>query len=172
MTEKSPTDRSALDLRDPGLDAARVRAALSLAPHPEGGSYREIWRETRADGGRGSVSTIEFLLEQGERSHWHRVDAAEIWCWQAGGPLCLRIVGAGQAEQAITLGPCPDAGEVLQAVVPAGAWQAAQGMGKWSLVACIVAPAFLFDTFELAPPGWSPAGTQEQTQTEIPTGLA
>ena len=164
MTENSPMDRSVLDLRDPGLDAARVRAALSLAPHPEGGSYREIWREARADGGRGSVSTIEFLLAKGEHSHWHRVDAAEIWCWQAGGPLRLHIAVEGQAEQVITLGPRPDAGEVLQAVVPAGAWQAARSMGTWSLVACIVAPAFMFDRFELAPPGWSPAGTQAGTQ--------
>ncbi|MCE2579799.1 cupin domain-containing protein [Komagataeibacter sp. FNDCR1] len=160
MTETPPTHGTALDLRDPGLDAARVRAALSLAPHPEGGSYREVWREARADGGRGSVSTIEFLLAEGERSHWHRVDAAEIWCWQAGGPLRLRIAAGGQAEQVITLGPRPDAGEVLQAVVPAGAWQAAESMGRWSLVACIVAPAFLFERFELAPPGWSPAGTR------------
>ncbi|POF62686.1 cupin [Novacetimonas maltaceti] len=160
MTETPPKDSPVLDLRDPGLDAARVRAALSLAPHPEGGSYREIWREGRADGGRGSVSTIEFLLAEGERSHWHRVDAAEIWCWQAGGPLRLRIAVEGQAEQAITIGPRPGRGEVLQAVVPAGAWQAAESMGAWSLVACIVAPAFLFERFELAPPGWSPAATR------------
>lgn len=161
MIHAKPKDAKMLDLRNPDLDPTEIRRVLSLAPHPEGGSYREIWREEGADGGRGSVSTIEFLLAAGERSHWHRVDAAEIWCWQGGGPMRLRIAdreqAGGLAETTIILGPRPEAGEVLQAVVPAGAWQAAESTGTWSLVACIVAPAFLFEKFELAPPGWSPA---------------
>lgn len=147
------------DLRDPNLPADEVRRILDLQPHPEGGSYREIWRDTPADGPRGKVSTIQFLLAAGEQSHWHRVDAAEIWCWQGGSPLLLEIAArAGGPITRAVLGPLPGQGQVLQAVVPAGAWQAACSQGGWSLVACQVAPAFVFSSFELAPPGWSPEG--------------
>lgn len=138
-----------IDLRDPTLGAAAVRSALALQPHPEGGHYGELWRDTPADGTRGSASSIHFLLAAGERSHWHRVDAAEIWLWQAGAPLRLQI-----GHETITLGPGP--GAALQAVVPVHAWQAAETLGPWTLVSCIVAPAFDFAGFELAPPGWSP----------------
>ncbi|ARW17929.1 hypothetical protein KOEU_23660 [Komagataeibacter europaeus] len=147
------------DLRDPGTPAATVRRLLDLQPHPEGGSYREIWRDASADGPRGAVSTITFLLAEGERSHWHRVDAAEIWCWQGGSPLLLEIAaGQGAPVERIVLGPLPAQGQVLQAVVPPGAWQAAASQGAWSLMGCQVAPAFVFSQFELAPPGWSPEG--------------
>ncbi|MBB2174392.1 cupin domain-containing protein [Gluconacetobacter johannae] len=145
-----------LDLRDPVLPAGAVRDALALSPHPEGGWYRELWRDSPPGGGRGAATTIQFLLAEGERSHWHRVDAAEIWCWQGGAPLRLRIADKAGVERVIALGPRPGAGEVLQAVVPAHAWQAAESLGAWSLVGCIVAPAFLFESFELAPPGWTP----------------
>ncbi len=140
-----------VDLRDPGLAAEVVREALGLAPHPEGGHYREVWRDQPEDGGRGAGTSILFLLAAGERSHWHRVDAVEIWLWQAGAPLQL---GIGGAE--VTLGPDAGGGQRLQAVVPAGAWQAAWSLGGWSLVSCVVAPAFEFSGFERAPPGWSP----------------
>jgi predicted cupin superfamily sugar epimerase len=138
-----------IDLRDTSLDEAAVRAALGLMPHPEGGHYRELWRDRPADGGRGAGTSILFLLAAGEVSAWHRVDAAEVWLWQAGAPLHL-----GMADRAaVRLGPDLAAGEALQAVVPAGVWQAARSLGAWSLVSCVVAPAFEFAGFELAPAG-------------------
>jgi uncharacterized protein len=146
-----------IDLRDASLTARAVRDSLGLSPHPEGGHYRETWRDRPADGGRGAATSILFLLEAGERSHWHRVDAAEIWLWQAGAPLALGLHDKDLGPSAIRLGPDLARDERLQAVVPAGAWQEAQSLGAWSLVACIVAPAFVFAGFELAPAGWSPA---------------
>jgi predicted cupin superfamily sugar epimerase len=144
-----------IDLRDPAVSESDVRAALGLHPHPEGGHYRELWRDRPASGGRGAATSILFLLAAGERSHWHRVDAAEIWIWQAGAPLWLGI-GASTGVQDQRLGPTIAAGELLQAVVPPHAWQAARSLGAWSLVSCVVAPAFHFAGFELAPPDWSP----------------
>lgn len=144
------------DLRDPSLDAAGVCERLGLSPHPEGGHYRETWRDRPADGGRGAATSILFLLAAGESSRWHRVDAAEIWLWQAGAPLLLGVREAGAGQKAPRLGPDLAAGEILQAVVPAGAWQEARSLGAWSLVSCIVAPAFEFAGFEMAPAGWSP----------------
>lgn len=142
-----------IDLRDPALDAARVIGALDLRPRPEGGHYRETWRDAPADGGRGAGTAILFLLAAGERSHWHLVDAAELWLWQAGAPLTLRIAG----HTALTLGPALAEGQVLQGLVPSGSWQAADSRGAWTLVSCVVAPAFQFAGFELAPPGSAPA---------------
>ena len=137
-----------IDLRDPTIDAAAVRAALGLAPHPEGGSFREIWRDVPADpSARGAATSILFLLERGEESAPHRVDATEFWLWHAGGPLALRI---GEGETPVRLGPDAAAGEVLQGVVPAGVWQSARPLGRWTLVSCVVAPAFRFAGFELA----------------------
>ena len=133
-------------------------AALGLAPHPEGGWYRETWRAAASlPGGRAAATAILFLLEAGQRSHWHRVDAEEMWIFQAGAPLKLSIAGGEGAGETVTLGPDPLAGHALQALVPTGAWQAAEGPAAgWSLVACAVAPGFEFAGFELAPPGWSP----------------
>ncbi len=125
--------------------------ALSLLPHPEGGHYRETWRDAPADGGRGAGTAILFLLAAGERSHWHRVDAAELWLWQAGAPLELLM-----PQTSLTLGPDLSAGQVLQGVVPTLVWQAARPLGAWSLMSCTVSPAFRFEGFELAAPGWSP----------------
>jgi predicted cupin superfamily sugar epimerase len=147
-----------IDLRDATLSAQDVREALELKAHPEGGHFREIWRDRPTDGGRGAATSIFFLLAAGESSHWHRVDAAEIWLWQAGAPLALSIAGA-DGVKASRLGPDLGKGETLQAVVPANAWQAASSLGAWSLVACIVAPAFEFSGFELAPKGWSPSAS-------------
>lgn len=141
-----------IDLRDTGSDAAGVIQALGLGPHPEGGHYRETWRDVPAAGGRGASTAILFLLRDGERSHWHRVDAAELWLWQAGAPLLLEV--AGQAV--IRLGPDLAAGETLQGHVPAHAWQAARSTGPWTLCSCVVAPAFEFAGFELAAPDWTP----------------
>jgi predicted cupin superfamily sugar epimerase len=138
-----------IDLRDATLPASALRAALNLQPHPEGGHYRELWRDRPPQGGRGAATSILFLLAAGEKSHWHRVDAAEIWLWHAGAPLWLGIGGSGAQH----LGPDLASQESLQAVVPAGTWQAARSLGAWTLVSCVVAPAFEFSGFELAPPG-------------------
>lgn len=134
------------DLRDSGADAASVIRALGLQPHPEGGHYRETWRDVPPDGGRGAGTAILFLLRAGERSAWHRVDAAELWLWQAGAPLALRMAPGTR----VRLGPHSGAGEVLQGVVPAQCWQAAESLGAWTLCSCVVAPAFEFAGFEMA----------------------
>ncbi|MFC0388246.1 cupin domain-containing protein [Muricoccus vinaceus] len=143
------------DLRDASLPAGAVIAALGLAPHPEGGHYRETWRDAPAGGGRGAGTAILFLLAAGERSHWHRVDAAEGWHWQRGAPLLLRV-SEGGAPASCRLGPDLGAEEELFSLVPAGFWQAAESLGAWSLVACTVSPAFRFEGFAMAPPGWKP----------------
>lgn len=140
-----------IDLSDPALRAAAVIRALQLAPHPEGGHYRETWRDPAPDGGRGAGTAILFLLAEGEASHWHRCDAAELWLWHAGGPMRIATPNAEH-----TLGPNLAAGQLLQHLVPKHVWQAARPLGAWSLVSCVVAPAFTFAGFELAPPGFSP----------------
>jgi predicted cupin superfamily sugar epimerase len=140
-------------------DARRIVEELGLAPHPEGGWYRETWRE--GGGGapaRGYATAIYFLLEAGQRSHWHRVDAAELWMFHAGHALDLLIApDADGPTETIRIGPDVVAGERPQGIVPSGAWQAARADKGWALVGCIVAPGFDFAGFELAPPGWSPA---------------
>lgn len=138
------------------LSAEDVIRILDLWPHPEGGHYRETFRDTETiDGARAASTAIYFLLKRGERSHWHRVDAAEAWHWHAGSPLELQI-NAGAGTELLRLGPDLALGERPQAVVPARAWQAAETLGDWTLVGCTVAPAFRFEGFELAPKGWNP----------------
>ena len=133
------------------VDAARLIEALGLQAHPEGGWYAETWRGEPGRDGRAVGTAIYFLLQAGERSHWHRVDAAEVWLWHAGAPLELSI-----EREVVVLGPDLAGGERPQAVVPKDAWQAAASTGDWTLVSCIVTPGFEFDGFELAPPDWSP----------------
>lgn len=145
-----------MNLRDPALDPRAVIAALGLQPHPEGGHYREIWRDAPEGGGRGAGTAIYYLLAPGERSHWHRVDAAEAWHWYAGGPLALRLSADGQTVGEHRLGPDLAAGEQPFALVPKGWWQAAAPLEGWVLCGCTVAPAFDFSRFEMAPPGWEP----------------
>ncbi len=120
------------DLRDPTVQATRVCASLRLQPHPEGGHYRELWNPPGPDGGRGAASSILFLLAAGERSHWHRVDAAEFWIWQAGAPLLLGLACAA-GRQTFRLGPDLQGGESLQEMVRAmpGRTRAAWGTGRW-----------------------------------------
>lgn len=140
------------------LSAADIIAQLALKPHPEGGHYRETFRdETRDADGRAHSTAIYFLLARGERSHWHRIDAVEMWHYYAGAPLTLKIAQDGEPPRSITLGPDVARGEQPQAIVPAGAWQAAESSGDWTLVGCTVAPGFEFAKFELAPKGWEPA---------------
>ena len=136
--------------------AADIIARLELKPHPEGGHFRETFRDPRLDANGRSVSTaIYFLLARGERSHWHRIDAVEVWHFYAGSALTLQIADSDGTYTA-RLGADLAAGEVPQAVVPAQAWQAAESAGDWTLVGCTVAPGFDFAAFELAPKGWVP----------------
>jgi uncharacterized protein len=137
--------------------AADIIAQLALQPHPEGGYYRETFRDPRLDANGRSLSTaIYFLLARNERSHWHRIDAVEVWHYYAGSALALQIAGDG-GRCSVRLGPDLAAGEVPQAIVPAQAWQAAESTGDWTLVGCSVAPAFDFAAFELAEPDWFPS---------------
>jgi predicted cupin superfamily sugar epimerase len=134
--------------------AAQVIRTLGLVPHPEGGFYREEFRDPATDaGGRARSSLIYFLLETGQVSAWHRVDAVEIWLWHAGAPLSLRIRDDAGAVSTLALGPDLAAGERPHGVVPAHAWQSAASRGAWTLVSCVVAPAFEFAGFELEAPG-------------------
>ena len=142
---------------DPGPDAARVIDRLGLQPHPEGGWYAETWRHEPGDGGRAAGTAIYYLLAAGQRSHWHRVDATEIWHFYAGDPLRLGIHEDGTTTRWLDLGPDLAAGQVPQAIVPEGAWQSAEPTGAWTLAGCTVSPGFNFAGFELAPDGWSPA---------------
>lgn len=132
------------------MDADAIIAALGLQPHPEGGHYRETFRHVPQGGGRGAMTAIYYLLKAGERSHWHRVDAAEIWHWHAGSPLALSM-----PDRRI-LGPDIAGGELPQLIVPEGVWQSAESLGAWTLVGCTVGPAFEFKGFEMAPKGWEP----------------
>jgi predicted cupin superfamily sugar epimerase len=137
--------------------AAEIIAQLDLKPHPEGGYFRETFRDTRVDANGRSLSTaIYFLLADGERSHWHRIDAVEVWHFYAGSALILDVAD-GDGQRSIRLGPDLAAGEVPQAIVPARAWQAAESTGDWTLVGCTVAPGFDFATFELAQKDWTPS---------------
>jgi len=139
------------------LTAADVIRLLDLKPHPEGGHFRETSRDACVVDGRATSTAIYFLLARGERSRWHRVDAAEVWHHYAGAPLALEIAAskAGPIER-ITLGPDLANGERPQGIVPAHHWQAAESLGDWTLTGCTVAPGFEFATFEMAPQDWAP----------------
>ncbi|WP_171981951.1 cupin domain-containing protein [Brevundimonas sp. LM2] len=136
------------------LTAAEAIALLNLQPHPEGGYYRETFRDPREVDGRSVGTAIYFLLTRDEASRWHHVDSAELWHFYDGAPMELRI--ADTTERRLTLGDDLQAGQRPQAVVPAGAWQMARSLGDWSLVGCTVAPGFDFAFFNIAPDGWSP----------------
>ena len=133
--------------------------ALGLQPHPEGGWYRETWRADAAPGERASATAILFLLEEGQSSHWHKVDATELWLFHAGSALRLETAAsdAGPVRTA-RLGGDVLAGEQPQLRVEAGEWQSAEAERGWALVSCIVSPGFDFAGFTLAPPGWAPGG--------------
>lgn len=138
------------------MNAEEIIAELGLQPHPEGGHFRETFRAAAGDGGRGASTAIYYLLRAGEVSHWHRVDAVEIWHWHAGAPLIVAISEDGVETVPHRLGPSVLSGERPQVVVPKDAWQSARSTGDWTLVGCTVAPAFEFAGFEMAPPGWEP----------------
>lgn len=140
----------------PPLTAQEVIALLGLTPHPEGGHFRETFRDGNGAGVRAHSTAIYFLLRAGEVSRWHRVDAAELWHWYAGAPLELSVSTGVGAAQRHRLGADLARDERPQVPVPAGAWQSARSLGAWTLVGCTVAPGFEFSGFELAPEGWAP----------------
>ncbi len=139
-----------------GTSAEEIIASLGLQPHPEGGHYRETFRDPRAIDGRSVGTAIYYLLGIGEVSAWHRVDAAEIWHWYAGAPMVITLSPNGHDASAHHLGPDLARGQRPQLVVQAGHWQTATSLGAWTLVGCTVAPGFDFAGFEMAPPDWRP----------------
>ncbi len=136
--------------------AKAIIDALNLKPHPEGGWFVETWRADTAEGERPIATAIYYLLTFGERSHWHRIDATEIWHYYGGAPLRLSISADAQATEHFMMGQRIGAGDRPQVIVPPNAWQSAESLGPWTLVGCTVSPGFLFDTFELAPKDWAP----------------
>src|ERR1043166_7793624 len=140
----------------PSLTPTEVIRLLDLKPHPEGGHYRETFRDVRAVDGRSASTAIYFLLARGERSHWHRIDAVEVWHYYAGAPLVLEMSDEGGLIRRMKLGPDIAMGERPQGLVPAGHWQAAESLGEWTLAGCTVAPGFEFSGFQTASKDWQP----------------
>jgi predicted cupin superfamily sugar epimerase len=154
-----------------GLSADAVIRLLDLRPHPEGGHFRETFRDPETDArGRPRSTAIYFLLAAGEVSAWHRVDAVEVWHYYAGGPLALTLSPDGHDAEAHRLGLNLGAGEAPQVVVPANWWQAAESLGTWTLVGCTVAPGFEFAGFEMAPPDWCPTPRSSGAGRELSRG--
>jgi predicted cupin superfamily sugar epimerase len=144
------------------MTAAEIIEQLGLVPHPEGGHYIETWRHAPSEGGRGAGTSIYFLLQRDEVSHWHRCDSHEQWHFYDGAALELSVSIDGVEVQTNLLGRDIAADQRPQRDVPAGAWQSARSLGEWTLVGCTVSPAFEFDSFELAPPGWKPGSGDPQ----------
>ena len=145
------------------MTAEELVKLLELKPHPEGGWYRETWRTPSPDGKRAAASAVYYLIQPGQRSHWNRVDADEMWLWHGGDAVEVSITKSDLgAAHKVRLGGKIEAGEHPQVIVPAGQWQSADpvpgGEHRYTLISCIVAPAFEFKGFELAPPGWAPKG--------------
>lgn len=142
----------------PNLPAREIIRLLDLKPHPEGGHFRETFRDAHTDAEGRSVGTaIYYLLEAGETSEWHRCDAAEIWHYYAGAPLVITISPNGHDASAHHLGPNLASGQRPQIVVGKDEWQSATSLGAWTLVGCTVAPGFTFEGFEMAPKDWRPS---------------
>lgn len=138
------------------VDAADIIERLGLAPHPEGGWYKETWRADTESDARATGSAIYYLLDQGQRSHWHQIDAVEIWHYYAGAALALTIADGNVALEKLTIGPDIANGEIPQGIVPSHWWQSAESLGPWTLVGCTVSPGFQFEGFKLAAPNWAP----------------
>lgn len=145
-----------MGLQGASLTQSDVVSMLGLEPHPEGGHYRETFRDPASQHGRSVGTAIYYLLGVGECSEWHRVDAAEIWHFYAGAPLSITLSPNGHDAESLRLGPNLQTGERPQIVVPANHWQTATSLGEWTLVGCTVAPGFDFSGFEMAPPDWRP----------------
>jgi predicted cupin superfamily sugar epimerase len=144
-------------------NAEDVIGLLGLMPHPEGGHFRETFRDQPGRDGRAASTAIYFLLAAAEISRWHRIDAAEVWHWYAGAPLELSMAPPEGNGSVVRLGSRLETGERPQAVVPPGYWQSARSLGAWTLVGCTVAPGFLFGTFELATPDFAPPDLVEDS---------
>lgn len=129
---------------------------LDLVPHPEGGFYRETFRDSEGYGARAYATQIYYLLRAGETSRWHRIDAAEVWHFYLGEPLELLTAEAGGTVRRTVLGADLVRGEVLHYAIPKGVWQSARPLGAFALMGCSVAPGFEFSGFEFAPEGWEP----------------
>ncbi len=139
------------------MNAEAIIATLELVPHPEGGFYREMFRDAKDPEERGASTAIYFLLLAGQRSHWHRVDAAEVWHWYAGAPLLLSIASKETAKpKDHLLGTNFGLDERPQIIVPKDHWQSAESLGDFTLAGCTVAPGFTFEGFEMGPSGWHP----------------
>ena len=146
----------------PKARAQALIRSLGLRPHPEGGWYNEVFRSERlvqpADSRppRRGLTTIDFLLEPGQFSAWHRVQSDEVWHLLEGPSLRLWLAPPELSVFShVDLGPVAT-GRRPRHVVPAGWWQTATSLGAWTLVGCTVAPGFDFSGFELAPPDWRP----------------
>lgn len=137
------------------LTAAEIIATLRMERHPEGGWYAQTFIDEGEAGNRAQSTAIYYLLERGDRSHWHRIDAVEVWHYYAGAPIELSL-SDGVTTELHVLGADLMDGQMPQVVVPRRAWQGAKTLGDWTLVGCTVAPGFLFSGFELAPPDWQP----------------
>lgn len=141
-----------------GLTAPAIIEILNMQPHPEGGYYHQTFRDEQG-APRGASTAIYYLLEKGQRSHWHKVtDASEVWLWHAGDALELNISDDGKTTSQHVLGMDLKSGQRPQCIVKADAWQSAAPLGDWTLVSCTVAPGFEFTSFEMAPPDWKPSG--------------
>ncbi len=153
MAADEPSDRAPLSST---MTAGEVISLLDLKSHPEGGYFRETFRDERTiENGRAASTAIYFLLSAGRASHWHRVDAVEVWHHYGGAALKLAIFD-GTTTRELRLGPDIAAGEQPQAIVPARAWQSAETLGEWTLAGCTVAPGFEYEHFELAPEDFPP----------------
>jgi predicted cupin superfamily sugar epimerase len=139
-----------------GLSKEEVVRLLDLEPHPEGGYFRQTFRDPRMVVERAASTAIYYLLGMDDVAEWHRVDAAEVWHFYAGAPLVITVSENGHDTSSHHLGPDLTRGQRPQFVVPAGWWQMAASLGAWTLVGCTVAPGFDYSGFELAPPGWRP----------------
>ncbi|MFM8749015.1 cupin domain-containing protein [Rhabdaerophilum sp.] len=144
-------------MSDSSLSAREIIRLLGLQPHPEGGHFRETFREPETDAAGRSVGTaIYYLLEAGEASEWHRCDASELWHYYAGAPMVITISPNGHDAAAHHLGPNLATGQRPQILVPKNHWQSATSLGAWTLVGCTVSPGFEFAGFEMAPENWRP----------------
>ena len=144
-------------------DARALIDALGLEPHPEGGWYRETWRADASPRQRAGATAILFLLEKGQRAHWHKVDATELWLFHAGSALTLETAAGDDGPvRAVRLGSNVLAGDAPQVRIAPGEWQSAAADRGWTLVSCIVSPGFEFTGFTLAPPGWAPGAGQSK----------
>ena len=147
------------------IDADAIIRLLDLTPHPEGGYFRETFRDCLSDAaGRAASTAIYFLLKEGQISRWHRVDAVEVWHWYAGAPLARSIAAPDEVTRSLRLGADLARGERPQAVVPAGHWQQSRSLGAYTLAGCTVAPGFTFSGFEMAPDGFKPESPDQSNR--------